>query len=822
MLLAVALIAAAGFGGWGEFSKDGFLVAAEQKSGCLVAMDGRQAGANPFVWRWDPKADSGIAPEDRPAFGATAECKCARCGDEPTVIMVGSVGGFAEVSLRTGRALCYGLADRTPHSIAKLPGDRRYVVACAVSNVLCVVDGSGAPFSPSRQRVRRYAFSDAHGVEWDASRGCLWALGRRGVVGFDWDPETLELRERVCCDFPDPSLRDGHDLTPDGCGGYFVTVPDRILRFFPDERRFEDVRKEKDVKSLSPSAFGLAVTKVREVWWTDRILVRNGEEERVVGPYPGLRFYKARWMRETVGALPKSGIVLAADQASRSVVAFAAGAAGTAPARTWAWKAADDSRVPMALRGACLSPNDCRMVADERGDAAVLALFSEGGFARIDAVTCRAAFVGRTTLANPQQIAPLPAFGKVAIACGRENAIVVCDASGKTDGGETRELQRLDLKGANGITWDARRNCLWAAGAGTLVAYGWDGRALVERRRHDCRSTSGGAKVNDLSLEADGSLDIVTESRIIRFDPELEGFELVREQVKTPSYSLCGRFGEAHTVVREGWWTDRVVVRRGYAAHEVVLPGAKLFRARWTDPFPERRVPIVCRTRLHDHLQGVATDGTNIFWASGNELVKTDATGRPQAERKVGYHHGSPCVVDGVVYVAVNEGKFNQLDAAKNFVRAYRASDLAPVGSWPIPEPRGGAGGVTAANGRFYVVGGLHPSETANRVAEYDADFNLVKVHELAGYTRLGFQTACFAKGRFWFGAYADWAPGGQPDATHVWTADFGKCRRVETHTAEGVLEFGGRMYAGRQFNTAEGFGGLLRPIVFPPSPVRD
>lgn len=510
------------------------------------------------------------------------------------------------------------------------------------------------------------------------------------------------------------------------------------------------------------------------------------------------------------------GRILAADQARQAVVSFEARAAATNPPTAWMWNAASDATVPPVLAKFCRSPNDCRLVRDERGNDAVLVLFSEGGFVRVDAATRKAAFCGRVDLDNPQEIAPLPTFGKVAVACGRADALVIADAAASPFSEKAVECQRIALKGVNGVVWDARRDCLWAAGAGTLVAYGWDGRALVERRRHDCRSTSGGAKVNDLSLEADGSLDIVTESRIIRFDPELEGFELVREQVKTPSYSLCGRFGEAHTVVREGWWTDRVVVRRGYAAHEVVLPGAKFFRARWADPFPERRVPIVCRTRLRDHLQGVATDGTNIFWASGNELVKTDATGRPLSERKVGYHHGSPCVVDGVVYVAVNEGTFNQLDAAKNFVRAYRASDLAPVGSWPIPEPRGGAGGVTAANGRFYVVGGLHPSETANRVAEYDADFNLVKVHELAGYTRLGFQTACFAKGRFWFGAYADWAPGGQPDATHVWTADFGKCRRVETHTAEGVLEFGGRMYAGRQFNAAEGFGGLLRPIAFP------
>ena len=35
---------------------------------------------------------------------------------------------------------------------------------------------------------------------------------------------------------------------------------------------------------------------VREVWWTDRLIVKRSGHEYEVGPCPGTRFYKARWV----------------------------------------------------------------------------------------------------------------------------------------------------------------------------------------------------------------------------------------------------------------------------------------------------------------------------------------------------------------------------------------------------------------------------------------------------------------------------------------------------------------------------------------------
>ena len=277
--------------------QSGFLVAAEQKSNSIVAIDARQAGAPAWAWEWNAAKDPGIAKGDVKGFGAPSDCKAISTKDGDAVMMIASCGNFAEISLATGRAVCYGHIGGNPHSITRLPGKGMYATASSVSHAVTVVCTAENPLKPDLQPKRVFPLHAAHGVEWDAKRNCLWALGGTNIVQFTWDEPRFELRPMRSFDFRPVGGRGGHDLVPDGRGGYYLSTAKKLLHFNPDSGRFGVVADQAELKAYSPDAeWGDAFTIVREVWWTDRIIVRKGGEERIIGPYPGAKFYKARWM----------------------------------------------------------------------------------------------------------------------------------------------------------------------------------------------------------------------------------------------------------------------------------------------------------------------------------------------------------------------------------------------------------------------------------------------------------------------------------------------------------------------------------------------
>jgi hypothetical protein len=194
--------------------------------------------------------------------------------------------------------MCYGIVNLSPHSIAKLPGRMKYAVASAISNEIAIVDCAAEPFEPAKQRKRMYRLWDAHGVEWDQARNCLWGLGKDRIVKYAWHEDRFELEVLTEYLLPEECGMGGHDLLADGEGCYIFSTSSHLCSFDPDAARFNCIRAEKSIKSFSQSAqWGDVTVKTREVWWTDRIIIRKDGKERMVGPYPGARFYKARWMK---------------------------------------------------------------------------------------------------------------------------------------------------------------------------------------------------------------------------------------------------------------------------------------------------------------------------------------------------------------------------------------------------------------------------------------------------------------------------------------------------------------------------------------------
>ena len=227
---------------------------------------------------------------------------------------------------------------------------------------------------------------------------------------------------------------------------------------------------------------------------------------------------------------------------------------------------------------------------------------------------------------------------------------------------------------------------------------------------------------------------------------------------------------------------------------------------------------IVCEGVYKGHLQGVATDGKSIYWSFTHVVVRTDLAGRKLAEAEAPRHQGDLCVKEGVVYVAVNRGRFNQENAAVSEIMAYDASTLKHTGTWKIDMPHG-AGGMTYAGDRFFVVGGLPATHERNYVYEFDKDFSLVRRHELAtGFTLMGIQTAAFEGGRFYFGLYGS---DGCPASVLTAPRDLSSFERRRGRGDVGMVRLDGDWFVARTSRAKGGEGArwsgkLVRDRDFP------
>lgn len=175
-----------------------------------------------------------------------------------------------------------------------------------------------------------------------------------------------------------------------------------------------------------------------------------------------------------------------------------------------------------------------------------------------------------------------------------------------------------------------------------------------------------------------------------------------------------------------------------------------------------RTIPekILYSTEYKNHLQGMTTDYQHsLYWSHTTVLVKTDLKGVVLKSVSVPDHHGDLAYHQGKLYVAVNLGQFNEKPGlADSWIYVYEAGDLRFVEKYPVPEVVHGAGGIAIHEDQFMVVGGLPrlAGYDKNFVYEYDARFNLKKIHELeSGPTWLGIQTAAWFNGFWYFGCYA-------------------------------------------------------------------
>jgi hypothetical protein len=260
---------------------------AQVLEGTLAEHDGK-ASFQP-EWTWRPEESAGLPLALRSNFAGTDECKPVDGGK--AVLITSSANALALVSYETHATLFYANV-RNAHSAALLP-DGLIVAASSFS-----ADGTGDRLllfdrTRSDHAIATLPLSWAHGVEWDQTRGVLWAVGDRELIEIKISNRQMIVQKT----FPLPS-RGGHDLVLSADASVlYLTTSTQVLVFTPKDAaftRFAAFAGIGDVKSLSidPSDGQIAYTQAgKGVWWTYTIKFLHPAAELVLPEHA----YKMRW-----------------------------------------------------------------------------------------------------------------------------------------------------------------------------------------------------------------------------------------------------------------------------------------------------------------------------------------------------------------------------------------------------------------------------------------------------------------------------------------------------------------------------------------------
>ena len=156
-----------------------------------------------------------------------------------------------------------------------------------------------------RHHLADQKFSDlelpyAHGVTWDKSRKCLWALGDV-LYRFAYADGKLSLEKK----FPLPISPTGHDLFPlRDEAKLLVSNNEALFLFDIATSKFETVSELHSIKSASQHQDGtIWVSDPEDVkgaasWQSDAVLRVRPAEPKLGYRSRGTRFYKARWWQK--------------------------------------------------------------------------------------------------------------------------------------------------------------------------------------------------------------------------------------------------------------------------------------------------------------------------------------------------------------------------------------------------------------------------------------------------------------------------------------------------------------------------------------------
>ena len=213
--------------------------------------------------------------------------------------------------------------------------------------------------------------------------------------------------------------------------------------------------------------------------------------------------------------------------------------------------------------------------------------------------------------------------------------------------------------------------------------------------------------------------------------------------------------------------------------------------------------PIVCEGIYPYHPQGVATDGTNIYWSFTTVLVKTDLRGKPLARYDIkSGHMGDLCCHGGKVYVGINNGMSGEVRTG-DAVWQFDGATLVLEKRYPTPQTVFCNNGLEWFDGSFWVVTNAPQGFPYNLLFEFTPDFRYKRTRIIAtGQTLLGVQTILLAGDKMMLGCYGDIHTAYFPAAELRIDPGHAESSRViqsagksSDYTAEGLLVLDGRIW---------------------------
>ena len=147
---------------------------------------------------------------------------------------------------------------------------------------------------------------------------------------------------------------------------------------------------------------------------------------------------------------------------------------------------------------------------------------------------------------------------------------------------------------------------------------------------------------------------------------------------------------------------------------------------------------IFCKGRYPFHVQGVATDGTNVYWSYTTVLVKTDMSGSVLAKyERENIHMGDITWHAGRVYAGINGYR-----PSGDEIWVFDDAALTREKVVKTPETLFCNNGIEWSDGRFFVIGSMPKHTRYNMLFEYDEELRFKGARLVdSGWTLGGLQT---------------------------------------------------------------------------------